>query len=155
MRRGVLVHAASVDPPVFERLVPWLADDDPVSVARAHADWTRPELSPWLPILRAHGIALRQHFRTRASYDPSLVAIVVEALDLVAVAGIEHIVLVGDVGSATPLVERLRERGVGVSAAAPAGTPHDFRAACTDFLDLTALAEEEARWPASGRHRAT
>ncbi len=97
---------------------------------------------------------MRHHFRTRASHDPALVAITVDAIELCANAEVDHLVLVGDVGAATPLVERLREHGITVSAAGPAGTPHDFRAACTDFLDLTRLVEAETHWEAAGRHRA-
>ena len=152
MRRGVLVHAASVPPAVFEALVPWLADGEPVRVAHAHADWTQPDMAAWLPVLRRHGIALRHHFRTRESHDPAVVALTVDALDLA--AEVDHLVLVGDVGSATPLVERLRERAVSVSAAGPASTPHAFRSVCTDFVDLSDLPDRVAR-PAGGRPRAT
>ncbi|WP_432478023.1 NYN domain-containing protein [Nocardioides sp. GXQ0305] len=141
-------------PAVFEPLVPWLTDGEPVRIARAHADWTQPEMWTWLPLLRRHGISLRHHFRTRASHDPALVALTVDALDLAATAEVDHLVLVGDVGAATPLVERLRERAVGVSAAGPASTPHAFRAVCTDFLDLSTLATDGDH-PAAGRHRAT
>ena len=148
------MHAASVDPPVFERVVPWLADGADVLVARAHADWTQPEMLAWLPLLRRHGIALRHHFRTRATYDPALVAITVDALELVATADVDHLVLVGDVGAAGPLLERLRERSVGVSAAGPASTPHSFRTRCEDFLDFSTLTDSGVR-PAAGRHRAT
>jgi len=154
VRRGVLVHAASVPPAVFEQAVPWLADGEPVRVARAHADWTQPEMGAWLPVLRRHGISLRHHFRTRASHDPALVALTVDALDLAANAEVDHVFLVGDVGSATPLVERLRERGIGVSAAGPASTPHAFRSACSDFLDLSAVSADTPR-SSPGRHRAT
>lgn len=153
MRRGVLVHAASVSPVAFDRLVPWLAEGDPVRVARAHADWTQPEMAAWLPLLRRHGITLRHHFRTRTSHDPALVALTVDALDLAATAEVDHLVLVGDVGAASPLVERLRERAVGVSAAGPSSTPHSFRAVCSDFLDLSTLGNGD-HWAVTGRHRA-
>ena len=154
MRRGVLVHAASVPPAVFERLVPWLTGGDPVRIARAHADWTQPAMAAWLPLLRRHGIALRHHFRTRASHDPALVAITVDALDLATTAEVDHLVLVGDVGAATPLVERLRERAVAVSAAGPASTPQAFRTVCADFVDLATLPSNGFRL-SGGRHRAT
>ena len=148
------MHAATVPPAVFERVVPWLANGEPVQVARAHADWTQPEMAAWLPVLRRHGISLRHHFRTRATHDPALVALTVDALDLAAVAEVDHLVLVGDVGASTPLVERLRERAVGVSAAGPASTPHAFRAVCTDFLDLSTLSTDRDQ-PVAGKHRAT
>jgi hypothetical protein len=150
------VHAASVSPTVFERLVPWLAEGEPARVARAHADWTQPDMAAWLPLLRRHAISLRHHFRTRASHDPALVALAVDALDLAATAEVDHLVLVGDVGAATPLVERLRERAVGVSAAGPPSTPHAFRAVCTDFVDLATLSTDgDQPKPTAGRHRAT
>ena len=148
------MHAASVPPAVFERLVPWLTEGEQVRVARAHADWTQPDMAPWLPVLRRHGIPLRHHFRTRTSHDPALVALTVDALELTTAAEVDHLVLVGDVGAASPLVERLRERGVGVSAAGPASTPHAFRAICSDFVDLSALATDGPPRSA-GRHRAT
>jgi len=125
-----------------------------VRVARAHADWTQPELAAWMPLLRRHGISLRHHFRARASHDPALVALTVDALELATAAEVDDLVLVGDVGAATPLVERLRERGVGVSAAGPATTPHAFRAVCSDFVDLSRLSTDSPP-RSTGRHRAT
>lgn len=148
------MHAASVPPALFECLVPWLTEGEQVRVARAHADWTQPALAAWLPVLRRHGISLRHHFRTRASHDPALVALTVDALELAAASEVDDLVLVGDVGAATPLVERLRERGVGVSAAGPGSTPHAFRALCREFVDLSTLPTDVAPRSA-GRHRAT
>lgn len=141
-------------PALYDGLAARLTGDAPPLVARAHADWSRLELAPWLPVLRRHRVELRHHFRTRDSHDPALVAITVDALDLAASRAVDHLLLVGDVGAATPLVDRLRELGVPVTAVAPASTPHDFRAACTEFRDLTALAHAEGE-PSGGRHRAT
>ncbi len=62
-------------------------------------------------------------------------------------------VLVGDVGSAMPLLHRLREGGLEVIVAGPPATPLDIRGACTEFVDLRAL-ETAAPGGQPGRHRA-
>lgn len=151
MRRALLALAASVPVEVHGQLTARLAQDGPVHLSRALADWTRPEVADWLPVLRRHGVAVRHHFRTRDSHDPDLVALTVEALTLAASAEVDHVVLAGDVGAATPLVARLRELGIHVTGVGPARTPHDFREACDVFWEYAEL----GRGSASGRHRAT
>lgn len=154
MRHAVLVHVSSVPPAAFENLLDHLTGPGPPGLVRAVADWTRPEVAGWLPLLRHRGIPMRHHFRTRDTHDPALVALTVEALTLAATADLEHLVLVGDVGSATPLVERLQELGIHVTAVGPARTPHDFRSTCDDFWELAAF-EQDNGHQAAGRHRAT
>jgi hypothetical protein len=151
VRLAVLVHAATVEPEEYQRLVALLTGLGDVRVARAHADWTLPEVRTWLPHLRRYGLQLRHHFRTRASHDPAAVAVTVDALELAAAGTVDQLVLVGDLGATTPLVWRLRELGIPVVAAGPASTPHDFREACWEFLDLGSL--EGPVPPGTGRHR--
>ncbi|QZY29074.1 NYN domain-containing protein [Nocardioides coralli] len=153
MRHAVLVHAGSVARAAFERLAEHLGEEEPPALVRALADWTRPEVEGWLPLLRRRGIAMRHHFRTRESHDPLLAALAVETLTLASDADLEHVYLVGDVGGATPLVDRLRELGVRVTAVGPARTPHDFRSACDDFWDLAEF-ETDGGHRDVGRHRA-
>jgi hypothetical protein len=153
MRHAVLVLAGSVPASSYTRLVEHLAGDGPPVLVRAIADWTRPEVDGWLPLLRRLGIPMRHHFRTRDTHDPALVALTVEALTLADTAQVEHLVLAGDVGAATPLVERLQERGIRVTGVGPARTPHEFRSACDDFWDLAGFETGDGHRP-SGRHRA-
>ena len=61
--------------------------------------------------------------------------------------------LVGDVGSAMPLLHRLREGGLTVIVAGPPSTPLDIRGACSEFVDLRSL-NGDAPGGRPGRHRA-
>jgi hypothetical protein len=130
-----------------------LAERGDVSVVHAHADWSAPEVTCWLPVLRRHGIQLRHQFRARATQDPALIALTMDAMELTAGAHLDGMVLVGDVGSAMPLLHRLREGGLAVIVAGPPATPLDIRGACTEFVDLRAL-ETAAPRGQPGRHRA-
>ena len=153
VRLGVLIHAESVSPDCWAPLSRLLSERGDVSVVHAHADWSAPEVTCWLPVLRRHGIQLRHQFRARATQDPALIALTMDALELAAEARLDGVVLVGDVGSAMPLLHRLREGGLDVIVAGPAATPLDIRGACTEFVDLRSL-ETVTSGGQPGRHRA-
>jgi uncharacterized LabA/DUF88 family protein len=134
----------------LERL---LADRGEVSVVIAYADWSSPDMAGWAPVLRRHGIQVRHQFRARATQDPALVALAMDAIELATAAGLDELVLVGDLGSALPLIQRLRERGLVVVVAGSPATPLDIRGACSEFIDLRAL-DSSGPHPRPGRHRA-
>lgn len=153
MRLGVLIHAETVASQSWAPLARLLADRGEVSVVNAYADWSSPDLAGWLPVLRRHGIQLRHQFRARTTQDPALVALTMDAIELSSAARLDELVLVGQVGSALPLIQRLRERGLVVVVAGPPATPLDIRGACSEFIDLRSL---DSTGPDSrpGRHRA-
>jgi hypothetical protein len=153
VRLGVLIHAETVTPQSWAPLVRHLADRGEVSVVNAYADWSSPDLAGWLPVLRRHGIQLRHQFRARTTQDPALVALTMDAIELSSAARLDELVLVGQVGSALPLIQRLRERGLVVVVAGPPATPLDIRGACSEFIDLRSLDSSDPPSP-PGRHRA-
>ncbi len=153
MRLAVLVHAESVAPEVWAPLSRVLADVGDVVLAHAHADWTAAAMATWLPVLRRHRLELRHHFRTRETQDPAMIALALDAVDVAARVRLDGLVLVGDLHSSMPLLLRLKEEGLTVIVAGPPSTPLDIRDACTEFVDLGALAPDSPSGR-SGRHRA-
>jgi len=153
VRLAVLIHAETAVPESWAPLSRLLADRGELAVVHAHADWSAPEVASWLPVLRRHGIQLRHQLRARTSQDPALIALTMDAVELAAAGALDGVVLVGEVGSAMPLLHRLRESGLTVIVAGPPATPLDIRGACSEFMDLRSLdGAEPGSWP--GRHRA-
>jgi uncharacterized LabA/DUF88 family protein len=148
-----LIHAETVAPQSWAPLARLLADRDELSVVNAYADWSFPDLAGWLPVLRRHRIQLRHQFRARTTQDPALVALTMDAIELATAARLDELVLVGNVASTLPLIQRLRERGLVVVVAGPPATPLDIRDACSAFIDLRSL-ESSDPGPQPGRHRA-
>ena len=68
-------------------------------------------------------------------------------------ARLDELVLLGQVASALPLIQRLRERGLVVVVAGPPATPLDIRGACSKFIDLRSLHSYDPH-SRPGRHRA-
>ena len=120
-------------------------------ICRAYADWTKPELRAWFAQLRHLGIQPMQNFDTR-DHSRSLVALAIDALDLVDHYAVTCAVLVGDLGAALPLVTRLKATGVKVAVIGPASNPDDVRRAADEFVDLDSLSGTAGR--TGGRHRA-
>lgn len=120
-------------------------------ICRAYADWTRPELKSWFAHLRQCGVQPIHNFDTR-DHSRSLVALALEALDVVERYGVTCAVLVGDLGTALPLVTRLKAAGVKVAVVGPASNPDDVRREADEFLDIASIGDTATRTGA--RHRA-
>lgn len=120
-------------------------------ICRAYADWNKPELRAWFAQLRHWGIQPMQNFDTR-HHSRSLIALAIDALDLVDHYAVTCGVLVGDLGAALPLVTRLKATGVKVAVIGPATNPDDVRRAVDEFVDIASLGE--AIRLIGGRHRA-
>jgi hypothetical protein len=146
-----LIDAQTTTPNDVAALFGALLGYGAVIVCRAYADWTNRDLRPWFTQLRQHDIQPVHHFATDQC-DRTLVALTVDAVDLIRDSAVDVMVMVGDLGPALPLVNRLHAAGIRVLAVGPARTPHDFEAVCDEYIDLATLADAPSF--AAGRHRA-
>lgn len=150
-RLAVLIDAESMAVESAEALFRVLEGHGTVTVCRAYADWTSAESETWSSPLRRLGIQPRHHFAREGDHR-SLVALTIDAVDLVRESAVDTVAIVGDLTSVHPLVMRLNSSGVRVLAFGTSRTPHDVRALCHEFVDLSSL-QDRAPTPA-GRHRA-
>jgi hypothetical protein len=148
-RLAVLIDASTTPPAHADALFELLADAGRITVCRAYADWTAPTSQAWRSRLRAHGIQPQHHFSSQGD-QRAMVAMTVEAVDLARESAVDAVAVVGDLGSAHPLVARLNASGVAVLGLGPSHTPYDVRALCEEFIDLSFLDVHRSR----GRHRA-
>lgn len=148
-RLAVLIDAATTPSAHVDALFDLLGDAGRISVCRAYADWTVPTSQAWRARLRSHGIQPEHQFGFQGD-QRALVAMTVDAVDLARESAVEAVALVGDLGSAHPLVARLNASGLAVIGLGPTDTPYDVRALCEEFVDLAFLDAHRSR----GRHRA-
>jgi hypothetical protein len=151
VRLAVLIDAQTTTPNNVAALFGVLRGYGAVIVCRAYADWTNRDLRPWFTQLRQHSIQPVHHFATD-QHDRTLVALSVDAVDLTRELAVDVMVMVGDLGPALPLVNRLHAAGIRVLGVGPARAPHDLEAACDEYIDLATLADTPSLAP--GRHRA-
>ena len=149
-RLAVLIDAEATTAESADALFDVLAEQGTVSVCRAYADWTSHEARGWWSsTLRQHGIRPYHHFGH--DHDQrALVALTIDAVDLARDSAVDAVVLVGDLVSVHPLVERLNASGLQVLAFGTTSTPDDVKALCQEFVDLSSLGSLDT----AGRHRA-
>ena len=156
-RLALLVDARATPPETADGLIDVLAGMGSVTVRRGYADWTRPDISAWLGVLRRHGIQPVHHFSEEGAElddEQALVSMSVDAVDLVRSSAVDVVVIVGNPGSMGPLVTRLHGSGVRVVAVGPESTPVGVRARSDDFIDFATLADQPTESTCAGRHRA-
>jgi hypothetical protein len=148
-RLAVLIDAEATTAESADALFDVLAELGTVSVCRAYADWTSHEARGWWSsTLRQHRIQPYHH--CGHDHDQrSLVALTIDAVDLARESAVDAVVLVGDLVSVRPLVERLNASGLQVLAFGPTSTPDDVKALCQEFVNLSSLGHV-----GSGKHRA-
>ncbi len=150
-RMGVLIDAHSTLPESLDALFDALVDEGTVSLSRAYGDWSPMGSQEWMPQLRHHAIQPVHHFPTEHD-QRSMVAMTIDAVDLARDSAVDVLVLVGDLASGHPLLQRLNACGIPVLAFGPTDTPYDVRALCEEFVDLGFLDARES--VGAGRHRA-
>jgi hypothetical protein len=157
LRLALLVDARATPPETADGLIDVLAGMGSVTVRRGYADWTRPDISAWLGVLRRHGIQPVHHFSEEGAElddEQALVSMSVDAVDLVRSSAVDVVVIVGNPGSMVPLVTRLHGSGVRVVAVGPESTPVGVRARSDDFIDFATPADQPTESTCAGRHRA-
>lgn len=149
-RTALLVDARRESADAVTGLLARLAGRSSVTLCRAYGDWTRSDLGEWVGSMRRDVLHSFHHFAD--DDEQALVAMAIDAVDIARDAGVDEVVLAGDLTSSLPLVHRLHAAGVRVVAAGAAHTPHDVRAACDEFID-TEYIDADTVLPI-GRHRA-
>lgn len=148
-RLAVLIDATTTSWARADALFDLLGDAGRITVCRAYADWTAPTSQAWRSMLRPHGIQPHHHFSAEGD-QRAMVAMTVDAVDLARESAVDAVAVVGDLGSAYPLVARLNASGLSVLGLGPSHTPYDVRAMCEEFIDLAFLDAHRSR----ARHRA-
>lgn len=135
LRTAILIDGENVSPTTIPSLigrlgVVWTEAD----VRRVYADW-RVGATGWHAACRCHGLQEIQQLALVAGKNATDIAIVVDAMDLVA-HGFEKIVVVSSDSDFSPLAYRLRERGVAYVGVGGEKTSGAYRSCCKDFLLL-------------------
>jgi hypothetical protein len=151
-RVALLVDPAGLDREALAEVLSAVhASYDRPVVSRAYADWTRPGSREQLVILGDHAVQPVHAFAS--GFGHTLVALTVDALDVVGTYGVDCVVVVAaDLEAVHPLVIRLRASGTWVVAVGPGTTPPGLRNQADEFIAIDALDRSGAH-PDEGRHR--
>lgn len=148
-RIALLVDADNAPASKIDEILAEVAAFGVANVRRAYGDWKNPRLKGWEGVLHEYAIRPIQQFAYSKGKNASDMAMVIDAMDLLYARNLDGFAIVSSDADFTPLVMRLLTDGVKVYGFGEQKTPLPFVNACSRFIYLEALGQEEADVPAT------
>ena len=127
-------QAAAIDP-----VLTVLAELGEVNVKRAYGNWSKPGLSSWRDKLLQYGVEPQQQFDLTKGKNATDMKMTIDAMDLMFRGRVAVFGIMSSDSDFAPLATRLRNDGLPVYGFGTSRAPLGFQAACTRFIDVSAL----------------
>ena len=118
-----------------------------IVVRRAYGNWRKDTLKKWEGEVKRLAIRAVQQFDYVSGKNATDMALVIDAMDLLANGDYDAFVIMASDSDYTPLAIRLQESGVQVFGAGERKTPEAFRNACDEFIYLENLGAKSEKKP--------
>jgi uncharacterized protein (TIGR00288 family) len=141
---ALLIDADNASPRDLETALTILGDLGSVNVRRAYGNWKKPALSGWANIVHRYAIEPQQQFDITKGKNASDMKITIDAMDLLYGGRVDGFGFMTSDSDFMPVAMRIRQQGLPVYGFGMDKTPEGFRQACTRFIDLSRLPEEDA-----------
>lgn len=114
-----------------------------ITIRRAYGDWKNQSLNGWASILHDHAIQPVQQFAYTRGKNATDSAMIIDAMDLLYTQKLVGVAIASSDSDFTPLAMRIRTNGIQVFGFGEKKTPQPFINACSKFLFLESLADEQ------------
>src|SRR4051794_7902545 len=149
-RYAVLIDADNTSPKIVAGLFEEIAKFGEASSRRIYGDFSNPRSKGWADVLQKYAIDPYQQFAYTTGKNASVIALVIDAMDLLHSGRFEGFCLVSSDSDFTRLASRLREEGADVYGFGARKTPESFRQACRRFIYTENLVPEAPASSAPG-----
>lgn len=142
-RIAVLIDADNTSRKYVKALLEEVAKYGTPTVKRAYGDWTSNHLNGWKNELNRNAIVPIQQFAYTQGKNSTDSLLIIDAMDLLYTGNLDGFAIVSSDSDFTSLATRLREAGKAVYGLGQRKTPEPFRTACTRFIFLEVLSNDE------------
>jgi uncharacterized protein (TIGR00288 family) len=140
---ALLIDADNASPANLDAALTILGDLGTVNVRRIYGNWSKPGLKGWSAIVHRYALEPQQQFDLTKGKNATDMKMTIDAMDLLYGGRVEGFGLMTSDSDFMPLAMRIRQNGTPVYGFGTSRTPEAFREACTRFIDLDAVVEEE------------
>lgn len=146
---AVLIDAENVSHKYIKYIMDELTNHGTPTYKRVYGDWTKPQMSPWKPVLLKHSIAPIQQYSYTTGKNSTDAALIIDAMDILYSGSVDGFCIVSSDSDFTKIAARLREAGMYVLGMGEKKTPMPFITACEKFkyLEVLAAATADAEKP--------
>lgn len=133
---AMLIDADNSPAAKIDFIITELATIGVVNIRRAYGNWKNPALIGWEKTLHEFAIQPIQQFDIVKGKNATDIALVIDAMDILATKNVDAFCLVSSDADFTPLVHRLRADGKEVIGFGGQKAPEPFVNSCSRFLFL-------------------
>jgi uncharacterized protein (TIGR00288 family) len=140
---ALLIDADNISPDSLDDALTILGDIGTVNIRRAYGNWSKPGLKRWTGLMHSHAIEPQQQFDLTKGKNATDMKMTIDAMDLLYGGHVDGFGIMSSDSDFMPIAMRIRQNGLPVYGFGTSRTPEGFRQACTRFIDLSALPDEE------------
>lgn len=141
---ALLIDSENISSKYISVIVDEMTKYGTVTYKRIYGDWTTPQSGRWKQELMSFSITPIQQFRNTVGKNATDSTLIIDAMDILYTGNVDGFCIVSSDGDFTRLAGRLRESGMDIIGMGESKTPRSFRAACSVFISLELLLEEQA-----------
>ena len=136
-RIAVFIDADNTQLQKMDAIMTEISTRGRIIVKRVYGNWKKTGLSKWEQEIKRLGINARQQFDYVKGKNATDMALVIDAMDLLASSDFDIFVIVSSDSDFTSIAQRITQEGKTVIGMGRRMAPQIYRDACTRFVDLT------------------
>ena len=142
-RFALLIDADNISAKYISVILEELSTYGITTYKRIYGDWTSTQASKWKNQLLENSVIPVQQFSNTVGKNATDSTLIIDAMDILYTGNVEGFCIVSSDSDFTRLASRLRESGMEVIGMGEEKTPRSFRVACTRFVNLGNLGNQE------------
>ena len=133
-RLALLIDADNAQADLLPQMLAEVSKYGMLTIRRIYGDWSEPNLKPWKELLHLYALSPQQQFSYTKGKNATDIALIIDAMDFLHTAELEGFCIASSDSDYTPLVTRIREKGMFVLGIGRQQTPTAFVNACSAFV---------------------
>lgn len=142
-RFALLIDADNISARYIGDILEELSTYGITTYKRIYGDWTSTQASKWKEKLLENSVVPIQQFSNTVGKNATDSTLIIDAMDILYTGNVEGFCIVSSDSDFTRLAGRLRESGMEVIGMGEEKTPRSFRVACTRFVNLENLGNQD------------
>lgn len=142
-RFALLIDADNISAKYIGSIVEELSTYGITTYKRIYGDWTSTQATKWKGELLENSVIPVQQFSNTVGKNATDSTLIIDAMDILYTGNVDGFCIVSSDSDFTRLASRLRESGMEVIGMGEEKTPRSFRVACTRFVNLENLGNQD------------
>ena len=140
---ALLIDSDNVSVKYIDTIISELNQYGNIVIRRIYGDWSNPTIKKWLDSTSQYALTPVMQESNTVGKNATDIGLVIDAMKLLYEKKADVFCIVSSDGDFTRLASRLRESGMEVIGMGEEKTPRSFRVACTRFINLENLGNQD------------